>query len=100
MATRLDEVKHAAFVIGVSVATCFLVGLWINGNSTPPEEESAQVRAKLTAAGFQKVTLRTPMADRDACGEFSRRFAALDRSGDVVMGIVCCVKEQCEVLKY
>lgn len=103
MGMPLDKVKHAAFVVSVAVGTCFAVAGFIRAATyhyVSPEEENTRIMAKLTASGFTKVTLRETMADRDACAEFSRRFAALDRDGDVVMGLVCCVNSGgCEV-KY
>lgn len=96
-APRSTKRVAAASILVVAVGAIVIVGL--AASASVPEDERAQVMAKLTAAGFTKITLRSTVSDWETCGEYSRRFAALDRSGDVMMGLVCCVGTNCEV-KY
>lgn len=62
-----------------------------------PQEEETDVRAKLISVGLTKIVLRGVTDKWEACGEYARSFAAVDREGNVVMGTVCCVESECQV---
>lgn len=86
-------------VLGVAFGAVVLVGIgkWASDVYVSPQEQEVRVRAKLASVGFTKIVLRGVTDQWEVCGDYARRFAAADSSGDVVMGLVCCVEDECQV---